>query len=139
VRYYFDADVLGLAKVLAPLRPDITYPGDPGATIHRRVRPPCIVTDPAALDPDWVPAVTAQGWLIVTRDSRIAQHRAEVAAVRDNGARLVALSGREATSTWAQLEIVMSQWRRIEELLDQDGPFVYSLTRTSLRQVSLDA
>ena len=86
----------------------------------------------------WIPAVAAQGWLIVTRDARIAQHRAEVAAVRDCGARLVALSGREATGTWAQLEIVMSQWRRFEELLERDGPFVYSLTRTSLRPVPLD-
>jgi hypothetical protein len=38
VRFYFDADVLGVAKVLAQLRPDITYPGDPGAIIHRRQR-----------------------------------------------------------------------------------------------------
>jgi hypothetical protein len=30
VRYYFDANVLGLAKVVSTLRPDVTYPGDPG-------------------------------------------------------------------------------------------------------------
>jgi hypothetical protein len=30
VRYYIDADILGLARVLAALRPDVTYPGDPG-------------------------------------------------------------------------------------------------------------
>jgi hypothetical protein len=28
VRYYFDADILGLAKVVAGLRHDVTYPGD---------------------------------------------------------------------------------------------------------------
>jgi hypothetical protein len=39
VRFYFDADVLGLAKALANLRPDITFPGDPGGLIHRRRRP----------------------------------------------------------------------------------------------------
>jgi hypothetical protein len=33
VRYYFDADILGLAKVVAGLRTDITYPGDPGVVI----------------------------------------------------------------------------------------------------------
>ena len=41
VRIYADADVLGLGKILAALRNDITYPGDPGAVIHKRQRPPC--------------------------------------------------------------------------------------------------
>jgi hypothetical protein len=31
VRFYFDADVLGVAKVVAALRSDVTYPGDRGA------------------------------------------------------------------------------------------------------------
>jgi hypothetical protein len=30
VRYYVDADVLGLAKILTQVRSDVTYPGDPG-------------------------------------------------------------------------------------------------------------
>jgi hypothetical protein len=33
VRFYFDADILGLAKVVAPLRYDATYPGDPGGVV----------------------------------------------------------------------------------------------------------
>jgi hypothetical protein len=40
VRIYLDADVLGLAKILAGLRNDVTYPGDPGAVIHKRQRAP---------------------------------------------------------------------------------------------------
>lgn len=40
VRFYFDADVLGLAKVVCSLRPDCTFPGDPGAEIQRR--PSCL-------------------------------------------------------------------------------------------------
>jgi len=47
--------------VPAPPRPDITCPGDPGATIRRRVRPPCIVTDPATLDPVGIPAADEDG------------------------------------------------------------------------------
>jgi hypothetical protein len=38
VRFYFDADVLGLAKVLVQVRAEVTYPGDPGGTLHRRTR-----------------------------------------------------------------------------------------------------
>jgi hypothetical protein len=31
IRYYIDADLLGLGKVLANVRSDVTYPGDPGS------------------------------------------------------------------------------------------------------------
>ncbi len=94
VRFYFDADVLGLAHVVAGLRSDATYPGDPGAVIKRRERPACPIADPAAKDDVWIPQVATLGWLIVTRDSRIQQHRAEIAAVKDSRARMVALAHR---------------------------------------------
>jgi len=83
------------------------------------------------------PEVTRRGWLIITRDRNIAVNRAEIAAVRDNGARMVALAGREAIGTWAQLEVLLTQWRRVEALLSESGPFIYSATRTSFRPVDL--
>ncbi len=83
VRIYVDADILGLGKILASLRNDVTYPGDPGADIHKRHRPYCPITSPDVLDADWIPEVAARGWLIVTRDSMIIQNRNEIAAVRD--------------------------------------------------------
>jgi len=137
VRFYFDADVLGLAKVLARLRADITYPGDPGAVIHRRSRPACPITKTSAKDRQWIPEVARRGWLIVTRDSRIQDHPAELEAVRSSGARMVALSGREAMNTWAQLEIVMTQWRAIDDATNEAGPFIYAATRSRLRPVDL--
>jgi hypothetical protein len=63
VRFYFDADILGLGKLISGLRPDCTYPGDPGAVIHKRQRPPCSVASPATPDPVWIPQVTAEGLL----------------------------------------------------------------------------
>lgn len=36
VKFYVDADLLGLGHVLAGLRPDVTYPGDLGVVIHKR-------------------------------------------------------------------------------------------------------
>lgn len=39
VRFYLDADVLGLAHVVAGLRNDATYPGDPGAVINLALHP----------------------------------------------------------------------------------------------------
>lgn len=34
VRYYVDADLLGLAKILVTIRSDVTYPSDPGGVIR---------------------------------------------------------------------------------------------------------
>jgi hypothetical protein len=137
VRFYLDADVLGLAHVVASLRNDATYPGDPGAVIKRRERPPCFITNPATNDDVWIPRVAALGWLIITRDSRIQQHRAEIAAVKINNARMVALSGNDARGTWQQLEVLMRHWRAVEALTSRPGPFAYAATRTSLRAVDL--
>jgi hypothetical protein len=122
---------------LASLRNDATYPGDPGERIHNRQRPPCIIRTAATLDEDWIPAVSAEGWLIITRDKKIQDHRLQVAAVVDNAARMVALSSADAGNKWAQLEVVMSRWRDIEKLLELPGPFIYTATRTSLEEVDL--
>jgi hypothetical protein len=137
VRFYCDADVLGLAKIVVQLRYDVTYPGDPGGVLHKRKRAPCPVTTTDVPDPIWIPEVASHNWLIITRDSNIAVNRAEIQAVRDSGARMVALAGKEAIGTWNQLEVLLSQWRAIEALIDTPGPFIYTATRTKLRSIDL--
>lgn len=138
VQYYIDADLLGLAKILVQVRPDVTYPGDPGGpTRNRRIRPPCTIKETGTLDHIWIPETARQGWLIITRDRHIQNRLAEVSAVREHSARMVALAGDEAVNTFAQLEVVMCQWRRIEALLTETGPFIYSVTRTTFRVVPL--
>jgi PIN like domain len=138
VRFYFDADVLGLAHVLAGLRPDVTFPGDPGGVVHKRERPPCVITSVKINDDVWIPQVTARDWLIITRDSKIQIRRREILAVRESGARMVALAGDDAISSFDQLEVLMCRWRDVLRCLDKDGPFIYSATRTSFRPVPLD-
>jgi PIN like domain len=138
VRYYVDADLLGLAKVLVQVRGDATYPGDPGGRVKGgRLRGPCTITDPATLDEVWIPETARQEWLIITRDRHIQDHRAEIEAVRSSGARMVNLAGEEAIDTFAQLEVLMCQWRRVGSLIDEKGPFIYSVTRTAMRAISL--
>jgi hypothetical protein len=137
VRFYIDADVLGLAKVLVSLRSDVTYPGDPGGVLRRRQRPACPITNPDTPDEIWIPITASHGWLIITRDGRIQRHRAEIDAVRTSGARMIALAGEEAIGTWQQLEVVMGQWRAIERCLAEPGPFIFTATRTTLRPVDL--
>lgn len=135
VRYYVDADLLGVGKILAELRPDVTYPGDPGG----RVRSPCTITDTGTLDEIWIPETSRQGWLIITRDRHIQDHRAEIEAVRSSDARMVNLAGDEATDRFAQMEVIMCQWRRISALLGEKGPFICSATRTTFRLLDLAA
>jgi hypothetical protein len=138
VCYYVDADLLGLAKILVQVRSDVTYPGDPGGPVKGgRIREPCTITDPATLDHIWIPEATRQEWLIITRDRRIQDHRAEIDAVRVSGARMNNLAGDDSVGTFAQLEVLMCQWRCVEALLDETGPFIYSATRTRFRQIEL--
>lgn len=138
VRFYIDADLLGLAKLLCFIRSDFTYPGDPGAVIKRRERPPCIITSAAATDPAWIPQVAAEGWLIVTRDRHIQQRLAEINAVRDHGAKMINLAGEDAGDPWGQLEVFMTRWREIEPLAEQAGPFIVVVTRRGkLRPIDL--
>lgn len=140
VRFYIDADTLGLAKILATIRPDVTFPGDPGGTVHKRSRPACSI-HPKTKDIVWLPEVAKAGWLIITRDQRIRQKRAELAAVKEHRAKVVAIVSGDATekmSTFAQLEILMINWRRVEELADLPGPFAYAISRSAFTKLDLD-
>lgn len=137
VRFYVDADMLGLAKLLVRVRTDVTYPGDPGGLLHKRKRPPCPVESPNVYDENWLPIVSGRSWLIITRDWHINDHRREVDAVRENNARMVTLSSKEATNTFTQLEVLMCQWRKVERCLDEPGPFIYEATRTRFHPVPL--
>lgn len=137
VHFYFDADILGLGKVVGGLRPDCTFPGDVGTVIHKRMRPACQITTPAIQDDVWIPAVAKQGLVIVTRDSKIQRRVAELNAVRDNIARMVALVSKDARTVWSQLEVLMIQWRRIGAVRSEPGPFIYRASRTAFKWVEL--
>lgn len=138
-RFYVDADILGLGKILAATRSDVTYPGDPGGSSRDgTVRPPCPVTDPNTKDPVWVPVVAGNGWLIITRDKKMRRRPAEIEAIKANSARVVALSGSGAKSLWGQLELVVANWSRIETLAVETGPFFYRLASKRLTRVELD-
>lgn len=140
IQFYVDADVLGLAKILMQVRNDVTYPGDPGGLQRNgRVRAPCPITDPGAGDEIWIPATSREGWLIITRDRHIQDHRAEIAAVRDSAARMINLSGIDARTTFDQLEALLCNWHEILRKLDESGPFIYSVTRTrGLKAIPLE-
>ncbi|MFV2083603.1 hypothetical protein [Micromonospora sp. LOL_021] len=92
---------------------------------------------PRPRDSEWIPEVAGRGWLIITRDRHIQEHRLEIAAVREHRAKMVALTAADAGSVFGQLEVVMSRWRDIERCLAEPRPFIYAATRTTMRQIPL--
>ena len=93
-----------------------------GGIVHTRQRPACPIRSPATPDREWIPLVAAHGWLIIARDSHIEDRRADIAAVRDHGARMIALAGREATSTWASSRSSCVSGARSSAALRSPGP-----------------
>jgi PIN like domain len=102
------------------------------------MRPACPVAEATTADGIWIPETARRGWLIITRDRHIQEHRAEIGAVRTSAARMVVLAGPEAVDTFHQLEALMCQWRKVYALLDQPGPLIYTVTRTTFRPVQLE-
>jgi hypothetical protein len=135
VQYYIDADTLGLAHILASIRPDVTFPGDPGGVIRKRSRPPSPIASTDVPDEEWIPVVASRGWTVITRDQHIERRPAERASVIANSARVVAITSSEKLTVWHQLEIVMTRWRDIEKVAGIPGPSIHSITRTSVRRL----
>jgi len=135
VRFYIDADIIGLGKLLVQARADVTYAGDPGGLgIDRKTRPPSPVV-PHELDPDWIPRVADLGWIVITRDRHMLSRPAEREQIVGSAARHVRLDpSRGQLSKWDELEVFMLRWRSIEALADQPGPWVYAASRTRLRK-----
>jgi hypothetical protein len=135
VRFYVDADLLGVAKILTSVRADVTYPGDPGGPgVDGLPRAPCSI-QPGDKDTDWIPQVASNGWVTITRDRRIQSRPAERQAVIANGARVLALDARRQLRKWDQLEIIVRQWGKFEELSELAGPWIYRATRSGCTKV----
>ncbi len=81
--------------------------------------------------------VANAGWLIITKDKMIQKRPAEIAAVRDNAARMVALSGSKANSLWGQLELVVPNWSRLEAMAVETGPFISRVTSSRVTRLEI--
>ena len=53
VRFYVDADILGLGKILGGLRNDVTFPATLEPSSTGGTGPP--IASPDVLDTDWIP------------------------------------------------------------------------------------
>jgi hypothetical protein len=138
LRWYIDADTLGLAKLLTQVRRDVTYPGDNGKRPQLRADVgPCVVQESSAPDDVWIPVVARADLAIITPDRRIQDRLSEKDAVVAYNARMFAITSQEQLDNWELLEVVVSQWRAMERAADEPGPYIYSVTRTSLSKIAL--
>ena len=137
-RWYVDADMLGLARILIQVRRDVTFPGDDGQrATARSSQPPSPVKDTATPDDIWMPMVARAGMAIITRDRRIETRTSEINAVISSRARMFAITSHEQLNNWGLLEVVVTQWRHMESAAEEPDPFIYSVTRTGLRRVGI--
>ena len=86
----------------------------------------------------WIPAVTRAGLAIITRDKRIASRTAEINAVIAAGAQMFAITSPEQLHTWDLLSIAVGRWQDFEAALEEDGPYIYSVTRTTMSKIDLE-
>lgn len=137
--WYVDADTLGLAHVLVRGRRDVTFCGDDGKR-HKKSWDidPCVVQSTDTPDEVWIPAVTKQGLAIITRDRNIANRTSEKDQVLAVSARMFAITiSTESLDVWGLVEVVATQWRKMEEAAAEPGPYIYAVTRTGLNKIPL--
>lgn len=99
IRFYFDADFLGVAKILAEVRSEVTYPGDPGGRGADGFDPEACPINPGARDVDWIPRVATSGWVVISRDRHIQHRPAERAALIAARARMFRLDPRSSLNS----------------------------------------
>lgn len=79
------------------------------------------------------------GLATITRDRHIATRTAEINEVIRASARMFAITSSEQLHTWDLLSVVVAQWEQLEEASQEDGPYIYSVTRTAMSKIDLEA
>jgi predicted nuclease of predicted toxin-antitoxin system len=80
-------------------------------------------------DPEWLQAVGAKGWTVVTRDQRIRHRPNELAAVRQARMHVFALTSGNLSAD-ASAEVVLAAWPAIQRAVaDTPPPMLWSVTR----------
>lgn len=134
--WYFDEDVIGVAKVLAAAKVAVTWPGDDGKRTSQRLsQPPGPVPASGLPDEEWIPVVAQAGLPIVTRDRRILERTNEVNAVVAARGRMFAITSPGAQNLWDQVRVIAGQWSQMLARRVDDGPYIYAITLSSIRRL----
>jgi PIN like domain len=85
-RWFVDENSLGVAKALAYVRGDITWPGAPDGPVSA-----------GAADTNWLPIIGRAGLIVLTRDKRIRSRPLERQALLDHNVRACFLTNAAAS------------------------------------------
>ena len=122
-RWFFDENSLGVAKALAYVRGDVTWPGAPDGLVPK-----------GATDTQWLPIVGRAGLVVLTRDKRIRNRPLERVALLGHNVRACFLTSGGRLDLFDQLQLWLRYWPEIERLVaDEPGPWLASVTRNGVR------
>lgn len=113
-----DESALGLGKLLAGIRDDVTFAG------HLDLPEIPLGT----IDVVWMPIVAARGWVAIRRDRRIQTRPLEVRVFSEVGLRTVWLGGKKDMRSYQQLDLVIRHWQALEDRREELGPGPWSVT-----------
>ena len=125
-RFFVNENTLPLGKALAAVRTDVIHPG------HRR----CPITL-GTKDVRWLPYVGEEGLLLITRDNMIRCRAVEKQIFLASEVEGLFLTKSGSMSRWDMLRMVVQHWGKIEPLVEEKGPFFYSLTQAGVRKLTL--
>lgn len=128
IRYFVDESLMGLAKALPILRPDVTGCGHPRGA-HGIVA--------GTKDLDWISVIAERGWITIGRDAKLRTRPEEAVAVRSARLRIVRLGGRRDLSSWGYASLLVRRWDDIEEFstANPDGPWFLRVTSSGVRHM----
>lgn len=121
VRIFFDASLIGAAKMLEPTDDRIVYPGHPAWPY-----------DQDEADEVWLPIVGGEDWLTLVRDRKIRYRNAERSALVDNRVRAVNVATKANLNVQETVDLLHNNWENIEETL-VSPPAFYHLTMAGLK------
>lgn len=126
--FFVDANLLGVAKSLEAVRPDIIYPGHPNC--------PTIVA--GTPDPEWLAEAGRRRWVVILRDKHIRSRSREREALLQNGLRTFCLTGSGNASKWDILRLLVTHWPEIErKARESPGPYICSVTKEGVKPLTL--
>lgn len=112
LRYFVDESLLGLGKALCAARTDVVYTGHP-----------LLPSVPlGAADTEWIPAVAAQGLVVILRDRHVRTRPGERLLLSEGGLRVLWIWGKQDMTTWGYLTRLVTRWDDIEHEVTVRGP-----------------
>lgn len=113
VKFFVDENLAGLGLALRDVRPvpDVVVAShDPIAGLIPRD------------DPDWIPAVAARRWVVITNDKHIRTRPTEAPKAVEHRLRVAHLDAGSPARVWDYLRLLLRHWDDVEALCEHPGP-----------------